>query len=289
MFIVECIPLTRGFQKDTLSYFTSKIIPIGSLVTVPIRNKKTPALVVKTTPLPKEKMAIKDASFSLKKLSNVKSEMFYFEEAVRATAETADYYAGNVGSILTEFTPQIILDEGHGVKNLAPLKLPAEKPESFVLQANEEDRILEYKGLIRECFARNESVLMCFPTIEEMFRFHAELSRGIDEYTFLFHSGLAKKEFQNLWKKALLENHPVLIIGTPLTLLIPRRDIKLLIIEQESSRFYKTKIRPYVDARFLAEKLASAYKIKLIWGDSALRIETLYREITAEFQRFPAS
>jgi len=289
MYIVECIPLKRGFQKEKLSYFTSQNIKIGSLVTVPMRNKKVPALVIKTTSLPKEKLAIKEASYSLKKLSNVKSETLYFEETISAAAETAQYYGSSVGSILTEYTPQIIFDEGHDVKKLGTISKPLEKEESFILQANEEDRLLEYRGLIRECFARNESILIIFPTIEEMLRFHNELNRGIEEYVYLFHSNLSKKEFKDLWKKVLLENHPILIIGTPLILTIPRPDIKLIVIEQESSRFYKSFSRPYSDGRVFAEYLAEAYKVKLILADTVLRVETLYRQESNELHRYPAS
>lgn len=289
MYIVECIPLKRGFQKDKLSYFTAQNIKVGSLVSVPMRSKKIPALVVKTTPLPKEKLAIKEASYSLKKLGSVKSETLYFEETITAAEETAKYYGATIGSILTEYTPQIIFDEGHGLKKLEALKTPVESEEIYILQANEEDRALEYRGLIRECFARNESVLIIFPTIEEMLRFDHELKRGIEEYAFLFHSGLNKKEFRNLWKKALSEEHPVLIIGTPLILTIPRHDLRLLIIEQESSRFYKANTRPYSDGRVFGEMLATSYKMKLILGDTMLRVETLYREESNELQRFSAS
>ena len=46
---------------------------------------------------------------------------------------------------------------------------------------------------------------------------------------------------------------------------------------------------PYVDARVFAEKIASNFHIKLIFGDNVLRVETIYRQERNEFLKFPAS
>jgi primosomal protein N' (replication factor Y) len=75
----------------------------------------------------------------------------------------------------------------------------------------------------------------------------------------------------------LTTSHPILIIATPLFLSLPRADLPTLILEKENSSAYKNFSRPYIDWRFFAEKLAEQKKLRLIFGDLALRSETIYR------------
>jgi len=46
MFIITIIPISRGIGKDTLTYFTAEKVALGSLVSVPIRGKKSHGLVI---------------------------------------------------------------------------------------------------------------------------------------------------------------------------------------------------------------------------------------------------
>jgi primosomal protein N' (replication factor Y) len=287
MFRIDCIPLKKGLERETLSYFSAKGIKIGSLVSVPVRSQKIPALITNTSLLVESKLSLKDANFALKKLGAVKTEMLYFEETLEAANRVAERSLGSVGSLLPFFTPRFVLEEGHGTKaHVFKKKVYSEK---YFFQASEEDRLLEYRGLIRERFARGESVFICFPTIEESTYFFEELSRGIEDFAFLFESALTKKHLQQTWKEALHIAHPILIVGTPLFLTIPRHDLSLIIIEHESSRFYKQLQRPYPDARIAAELLAESYGATFILSDTAVRVETLKREEDHTLERIGAT
>ena len=46
MYIIEVIPISRGIGADSLSYFTSKEVNIGSIVKVPLRNKSINSIVI---------------------------------------------------------------------------------------------------------------------------------------------------------------------------------------------------------------------------------------------------
>ena len=42
MKIIDVIPIAKGIPQEKLSYFTSKDVSIGALVSVPVRKKKFP-------------------------------------------------------------------------------------------------------------------------------------------------------------------------------------------------------------------------------------------------------
>jgi len=46
--LITVIPLSKSRALDTLSYFTASKIELGSIVTVPIRNKNISALVIES-------------------------------------------------------------------------------------------------------------------------------------------------------------------------------------------------------------------------------------------------
>jgi primosomal protein N' (replication factor Y) len=132
--------------------------------------------------------------------------------------------------------------------------------------------------LIREEFARGHSIFFCLPTTEDILSAKLLLEKGIENYTFVLHSGLKKEEILQSWKKIVDEDHPVLVIATGSYISIPRDDFGTIILDKESSRSYKIQTRPYIDLRTAIELIARALGIRLVLGDMLLRIETLWEE-----------
>jgi hypothetical protein len=48
MKLIEVIPISSAISKESLTYFTSKNISAGSIVSVPVRGKKVDAIVLGT-------------------------------------------------------------------------------------------------------------------------------------------------------------------------------------------------------------------------------------------------
>jgi len=283
MKIINVIPLSRGIFKEKLSYFSSKEIPLGSIVTVEVRRKKINALVVSTEDAAKVKTRIRTGSYAIKKLESVKAKDFFLSTFTEATQETARYFATTTGEIIQALTPKAILAEHTKIKNKKEeinTKTKSSEEvlsEAFTFQANDKERLTTYKSLIREEFAKNSSVFFCLPTILDIETTLSALERGIKEYTFILHGGLSKKELFSTWEKIINEPHPVLIIATGMFLSIPRNDIGTIIVDRENSRKYKTFTRPYFDIRTFAEIFARKARMKLILGDVFLRPETIWR------------
>lgn len=295
IYIVSVYPLSRGAGKDQLTYFTAKRVSPGALVSVPIRNKTTDAIVVSVRSAHISKSELKAASFSIKKIVAVKAEDFFLPSFVEAAEETARYFATHAGAVLHSLVPQAILSSSKSIAGktmeISAKKSPdssdqtstAErqtgfKQQALLLQAEDEERISTYKSIIREEFARQSSVFFCVPELSEIERTKETLARGIEEYTYVLHSGLTKKQIGDMWERALKEEHPVLIIGTGTFLSLPRTDISTVILEKESSRSYKSSARPFIDIRTFAEIFTRRRGIRFIMGDILLRPETIFHE-----------
>lgn len=287
MRLLSVVPIAKGAFKENLSYFTSKDLEPGALVTVPVRKKIIPAIVVSSQELRTAKTDLRRADFSLKSIKTIKAEKFLLPKFMEACKEIAFFFLAPVGSIIKDLVPQIILED-QAASNASQTEsgANANKYHEIVLfQGDREERIQYYKSIIREEFARNRSVFICLPTAADIENVFPELQRGIEKYAIIMHSGIKKKEIKELWSFALREEHPLLIAATRSFLSLPRENIGTLIIDKESSPFYKLQTRPYLDVRKAAEFIAQKKEIRLIFGDIVLRIETSHRNRFASGRR----
>lgn len=283
MKIVTIAPIKKGVNKENLSYFTDQDVLIGNIVEVPLRSKKAYGLVVEVRDAEDLKAEIKSLSYSIKKISGLKSFSFISKNFVQSIKKIADYNATTVGNVLSVFTPKTILESCKELEFEEKEKPEGNFFETLLLQSDDEERYSTYKSLIREEFAKNKSVFFCMPTTEDILSARENLEKGIEKYTFIMHSGLPKKELIGVWKKILEEKHPILLIATGSFLSIPRSDLGTIVLEKESSRAYKTQSRPYLDLRVAMEEIAKSLKVRLVLGDQLLRVETLWEEKNGKY------
>ena len=262
-------------SKEKLSYFSPENVPLGSVVSVPLRSRSVPALVVESEDAEAMKSELKTSAFAMKKINKAEPLSLFSSAFVKASVETADYFASAPGAVLFSLIPKTIFDDVRKLKIPAASEIIGGAHEKLVIQANDEERFTNYKSLIREEFARKRSVFFVLPTIEDIRRMKSHLEKGIEQYTVIFHSKLKPKEMLERWNATTLSDHPVLIIATGQFLSLCRNDVKTIIVEKEASRNYKTISRPYIDIRIFAEKFAKEAGARLILGDLLLRTETL--------------
>lgn len=293
MKIVTVTPINKGIFKDHLTYFSVLDITIGSIVSIPVRNKTLDALVLDVQDASTKKSEIKSSDFSLKKIIKIKTSNLFLPEFLIACQKTADYFATNLGQTIKTVLPQVIIEnlvtnKANGFNILAdhPDEKKSDntvKQNRFILQDDDEERLSYYKSWIRESFAKKQSVLICLPNTSEVIKFSKSFDLGILDYTVSLHSELPKKVLLQNWNKAVMLEHPLLIITTGSFLSLPRRDIKTIIIEKESQSSYKNISRPLIDFRHLAENLAQELDAKLILGDLILRAETIFKAERGEY------
>ncbi|MFA6354961.1 MAG: hypothetical protein WCW65_00850 [Candidatus Paceibacterota bacterium] len=287
MYIITVIPIQKGFQRENLTYFSGDEILLGSIVTVPLRSKTIDAIVIDVQDARDLKFDLKKADFQLKKVISLKGHSPFSDSFFTACEKMKDYTISNTGTIIKALLPSVFLENlknlnKNEINNNKDTEIKNLKQEKLIFQALTPDRMSWYRTLIRESFAKKESVFICVPTRYDIEQFKIEFEKGINQYVFSFHNDLSKKTLINNYNSCIKEPHPILIIGTGMFLSIPRTDIKTIIIEHESSGAYKQYARPFIDIRSFAEILSSIDKIKLILGDTLLRPDTLYRHDEGE-------
>lgn len=288
MKIISVIPLKKTAFKSDLTYFTNLNITVGNIVSVPIRSKQTLALVISVKELKEIKSNIKGMNFNLKKVIEDKGDSIFLPEFLNTIFDTSKYFAQDKNNTVALLIPNIFIEEYDKIrkiknennntnkKNIVNIQnLTAEK---LLFQYSLEDRISIYKTLIRESFARGKSIFMVVPTLFDIEKFGNQLSKGIEQFTFSIHSGINAKKNLITYEKIINSPHPVLIIGTPPFLSIPRKDIGTIILEHENSNAYKMIARPHLDLRVFAEIYASKINAKFIMADEILRYETIGRK-----------
>ena len=272
---LQVVPFRKGFRTEYLTYFTTKDVSIGNIVTFEIKNKTYQGFVIDVKDAEDSKSDIRHADFTLKKIKSVYKETIFNTAIVQTLKDAKDFYATSIGELSTSVVPQFVL------KDINTFKIPhqdlvaiQDSTEQYAIQEPDKERYSSYKRLIREEFAKKRSVLFICPTIEDSEYAFAELSKGIQEYSYVFTSSTKKSELAQKWNDAIKNEKPILVIATGHYAFIPISKIGSVVIEKESSRLYKTQSSPYIDYRTLLEMYAKNLGARLIVGDLILRLES---------------
>lgn len=285
MKIVTVIPLKKGLLKEELTYFSSQEISLGSIVNIPVRNKKILGLIVSVENVKDVKSSIKNMDFNLKKIEEVKEQSIFRPELIESIFSTSEYFVTKRNIGITSLIPAILKEKydeilnlvqnNHQIQETSQNEVKKIKSEKLLFQASLEDRISYYKTLIRESFAQKKSIFFVLPTEYDINIFSDLLSRGIENFSISIHGNLsAKKQFENV-KKIIESPHPITVFGTTPFLSIPRKDFETIIIEHESSNAYRMMAKPNFDLKIFAEIFASKINTKLILADSLLSFGTI--------------
>lgn len=286
MQIITVAPIVRGTPKDTLTYFSKDNLDIGMVVMVPIRTREVPAIVLETSAASDAKSALKSSDYAVRKITRAKPRHIWTYAFLKAAEHTANFSAQKLGETLLALTPKTILDAHISGELIEPkIELSQNKFAILAIQGDTKTRLESYQGLVRESFARHESVFVCLPTEDDVERIAKILGHGIENYTFSFHSSITKKRVLEQWSKVSTEKHAVLVVGTAQYLGIPRY-FKTIILDEEHSHGWKTMVRPLLDLRIFVEEYARENNNTFIIGAPILRAETYARVIAKTIGEF---
>jgi primosomal protein N' len=273
--IISVIPIVKGVLKKELTYFSSKDIHVGDIVSVLVRKKESRALVTSVSDLSSNKSSVKAGDFELKKVLEVVSKSPLEPGFIEAARKTASAFVTSPGALLFRMIPSDLLEKGSQKKN--PKSSDKEiASEILTLQASFEDRLGLYKTFIRECFAKKESLFICLPNSQDIELFSKSLEKGIGKYIFSLHGDMTKNKISKVLSSMSDEDHSKVILGTPSFLYTLNKETKTIILEHESSPIYKTFVEPFFDMRTFVRNLSKETKRRLILADTILQTETIW-------------
>lgn len=277
MKLAEVIPITNSIApQKTLSYFTGKDVATGSLVVVPIQRREVPAIIVSVSEVRSQKSVLRQSGYALKKISSVLARSFLTPEFIKTVNHSQDFFVAPSGAIFKRLIPRRVLQKGFA--NSPFFKRTPSYYRTSIFQGSQEERVRYYRIVIRESFANQKSVLLCFPTISDAEELFHVAQKGIEDYSFLLHNKIASREIDAIWEKAATLERPLLFVGTSVIFSVPRNDIGIIIIEKEGSAHYKTKKRPFLDMRTIGEELGKNLNCHVVLGDEVIRAETYWRK-----------
>lgn len=282
--LVEVIPIVKGITRPTLSYFTKQKFSPGSFVRVPVRSGNALGIVSSSIDARQAKSALKGANFALKKLNTVEKAGNLSPAFMEAVENTAKFFAATTGSILGALIPKLLLDRPELLgKTVRETRKPSR--EVRLVQLGDDERYREYRGIVRECFAKDTSVMFVVSSGEEMRKASEQLSLGIDRFVFTT-SNKSPKKLKMIIAEAREAKHPILFITTPSFMAFDRPDLDTFILERENSRGYRTMSRPFINFRIFLENYTRARGSSLILGDSVLSLESLWKEKGSDYVEF---
>ena len=276
MYAVRVIPIVRGPLKGELTFFSREAAAPGSIITVPLRKKLVPALVVSAVDAREQKLDLKAADFALRKVGRAAARKILAPSFMRAVQRVAEFHLAPEGAVIAALTFRPIL---MAARIAAPTEAATgveARPEVLVMQADPDERIATYRNMVREAFAHGRSLLIIAPSLIEVETLAAGLGRGIEERVITLTSDTPQKALREGWNRAVSPAEPVLVIGTPPALSVPLHNPDAIIIERESARSYKSREHPYLDLRRAALFIAREQGVRIIFADFPVRVETRY-------------
>ena len=304
-FIIDIIPLARiPLGRDQFfCYLSDKKLISGTLVIIPLGNRKIDGIVIRT-----RKDFKRLGGIQLKKIDAVIEENFLDEKQFKLAQFISDYYLSPLGVIMRNFAPERVKKRRKekkeertmqtGTKKIILTKeqsFAVDKISSFMLRAS---RFLLFgpaasgktEVYIHSIIAlkKNNPDLQFLILIPEQTLAPQALERygayfGPGEIVLLS-SNVSKGRYYSCWKK-IKSGEAKIIIGTRMAIFAPFQKLGLVVIDEEQDMSFKQwDMNPRYDARTSAEKLAEIHKCAIVRGSAVPSIETYWRAINKELK-----
>lgn len=276
MYILQVLPIATGLPENYFSYFSKDLIKLGALVEIRIRNRKIFGIVSQATHAKYEKMSLKSQSFILKKIERIVCEDFMSQETIISIKNISVLLGARESDILENLIPKFIFESPLlFAKNNTKQENISYKNKAVILPIQE--RINLYKQNIKKDLKNKKSVVIFFPTINDIENMRDFLEKDFEENFICFHSDQNKKEQAKNIEK-LNENENFLILST--TSLLPfvlkdKINLQTVIIEKENSyNYFSHSSKKQIDSREILKNLANDLNLNLILGGEILSLET---------------
>lgn len=273
MYVIEVIPLKKGVQLETLTYFSAEEYPFGTIITVPVRNSLAQGVVINAVEASSAKTALRAATFSLRKLPPQENPPRIAPGLIKTARALQQEFPYSLGTILMALLPAEIKNGQQRFPQLASAEPSLPDPQQpEVLMATRPDRLLAYKTLIRNTFAHRGSVLFVVPTTAYIEQAVHELEQGIKDRVFALKSGTVKQRVAGYEQYEDCSKAKV-IVCTPQHAFLDRHDITTIVVEHARSQHYNARTRPYLDYRTALLVHAKATQKRIVLADTVIRSE----------------
>lgn len=158
------------------------------------------------------------------------------------------------------------------------------KNETFLLYGVTGSGKMEvYLNAAREIVNRGKSVLILVPELLLTPELRARVESYFGEDIAVFHSKLSKKELISQWIKAV-KGETKVFIGTRMALMLPIKNLGLIVVDEEQDVSYKEQQKPLYHARDMAVKRGKIENCPVVLVSATPSVESYYKSITGEYK-----
>ncbi|MEK7493530.1 MAG: primosomal protein N' [Patescibacteria group bacterium] len=277
MYLLDVIPVVKLPMADMqlLTYFSKEALPVGALVRVPIGRRAINALVVGSTTMGEQKIAIKKSSFQIKGITSViTAEPALNRDQIALLNYSAQYYLAPFSFFANTFVPAYLVKKE---KTLAldavamPDRSKQHAPKPLLVRSQAREEL--YAREIDACIAQGRQILLVVPEAALVRAWEQKLQR----YQLLtLTSDLTAKKFFDAWR-ALRNGTAQCVIGTRAAVFSNFKNLGCIIVDEEQNPHYKSwDMAPYYHTVAVAQKLAELSGARLILGSDAPSITSYY-------------
>ncbi len=163
-------------------------------------------------------------------------------------------------------------------------EIMAGKNETFLLYGVTGSGKMEvYLHAALETVKKGKSVLILVPELLLTPELRARVESYFGENIVVFHSKLSKKELVSQWLKAVKGKSKV-FMGTRMSLMLPIKDLGLIIVDEEQDTSYKEQQKPLYHAREMAVKRGNIEKCPVILVSATPSVESYYRASIGKYK-----
>src|SRR5579862_574376 len=259
----------RYKSSAPLIYASEEVLPLMSVVTVPLRARMATGFVMAKVSQP---------SFVAKPIKSVISSQPLPSQCLELARWMADYYATGLGEALRQFAPskpsvrqikvetlehvseaQLELKSPLTTEQTRAIKEIKASPSTTVLLHGEtgSGKTRVYLELAKETMAAGKSVVLLTPEISLTTQLAAAAESYLQTKPLVLHSQLSAAKRKQLWLKVIESNEPQVVIGPRSALFTPLASVGLIVLDEAHEPAYKQEQSPRYSALRVASQLGS--------------------------------
>ncbi len=298
------VAVKTPFNNSILTYkegaFSAELKP-GLLVQVPLGKRLTIGVIVDVD----LSMSEVDEKQSLDK-GKIKEISQLWSKDISLTHEELDlylwmakYYHYPVGQLIFESLPKILKRPRELTYLLgkgAPLEFDLNDVQSYISNkiknTMNQKKIFSkwlihgitgsgktaiYITLIQEILKKGESALFLLPEINLTPQFIKMFVQHLNCPIYSYNSSVTGSNKYGLWKLLQKDETPKVIIGVRSSIFLPIKNIGIIIVDEEHDQSFKQDDRCPYNARDIAIKKASLFKIPIVLGSATPTVETYFQ------------
>lgn len=142
-----------------------------------------------------------------------------------------------------------------------------------------------YKKLIEHAYQEKKVTILLLPEVSLAVQFTTLFKKSLNIPVYGFHSATSASEKKDLWSQ-LIKGTPLVIIGVHLPILLPIKNIGLIIIDEEHESGYQEKKHPRINTKEAAIIRAKEYSCPIILGSATPSLQSLHNVKTQNWNLF---